>query len=325
MKFSIVVPVYNTKKYLAKCIKSIIHQTFNDFELILIDDGSTDGSQEICDEYAVYDSRVKVIHTLNSGAAAARNRGIERAQGEYICFLDSDDYWDTNRALEKINAAVTENTDILQMSLKVLHKDGQVETRNCDYSSYRDLSNEEKIVKLVDEERFMVSACGMVIRRGFLKDNGYTFVEGIRAEDVEWAIRMFSSCPNVEFLEESIYVIRTGREGSVTSTVNYKHVCDYCEVIERSFNSARACAGVLGKSLSDYIAYHILIAAALSECVSLSNKEKKHIELRLRAVSKLVLRKVKFGIKARIGSLIYRFTGFKVMAKIMSFYLNYRR
>jgi len=91
-KVSVIVPVYNTEKYLPRCIDSILAQTFIDFELILIDDGSIDASGEICDEYAKKDSRIVVIHKENGGASAARNKGIEIAQGEWISFVDSDDY-----------------------------------------------------------------------------------------------------------------------------------------------------------------------------------------------------------------------------------------
>lgn len=94
--FSIIVPVYNTKPYLERCIKSILNQDYNNFELILIDDGSTDGSAEVCDEYARFDERIKVIHKENGGVSSARNCGIEIATGDYVWFVDSDDYIEQN-------------------------------------------------------------------------------------------------------------------------------------------------------------------------------------------------------------------------------------
>ena len=93
---SIIIPVYNVEKYLAKCIDSILNQAFTDWELILIDDGSVDQSGKICDEYACKDNRIKVTHKKNEGVSKARNTGITLAKGEYICFIDSDDWIDVN-------------------------------------------------------------------------------------------------------------------------------------------------------------------------------------------------------------------------------------
>ncbi len=97
--FSIIVPVYNAEKTLQRCVDSILAQTFEDFELILINDGSKDQSGDICDEYAAKDSRVKTVHKTNGGVSSARNAGLRIAQGEYIAFIDSDDYIDNDYLL----------------------------------------------------------------------------------------------------------------------------------------------------------------------------------------------------------------------------------
>lgn len=101
-KVSFVIPIYNTEKYLNQCVDSLLCQTFNDFEIILVDDGSQDDSPQICDRYSEVDSRVKVIHKENGGQADARNIGTLQAQGDYIIFVDSDDFWLKEDCLEKI-------------------------------------------------------------------------------------------------------------------------------------------------------------------------------------------------------------------------------
>ncbi len=105
---SIVVPVYNVEKFLRQCVDSVLAQTFRDFELILVDDGSTDGSGEICDQYASQDARIRVIHQRNEGVASARNAGLDVLSGEYAFFVDSDDYLH-EKTLETALRALTEN------------------------------------------------------------------------------------------------------------------------------------------------------------------------------------------------------------------------
>lgn len=107
-EISVIVPVYNVEKWLPKCLDSILGQTYGDFELILVNDGSTDGSLKICREYEVKDKRLRVINGPNRGSSAARNTGLEFAQGKWIIFCDSDDWWDL-QLLEKLHTAAIEN------------------------------------------------------------------------------------------------------------------------------------------------------------------------------------------------------------------------
>ena len=112
-KISVIVPVYNVGKYIEKTVLSVLNQTYKDFELIIIDDGSKDGSGEICDGLACNDSRVKVIHQQNAGVSVARNVGMAEAIGEWITFLDGDDYLDENYLQEMITCADSGNYQIV--------------------------------------------------------------------------------------------------------------------------------------------------------------------------------------------------------------------
>ena len=113
VQLSIIMPIYNTGKYLHKCIKSILSQTLTNFELILVDDGSVDESGQICDEYAAKDARIKVIHKKNEGVSIARNTGIEVAAGEYIGFIDSDDWIESDMYEKLYNLAKSKECDIV--------------------------------------------------------------------------------------------------------------------------------------------------------------------------------------------------------------------
>ena len=113
MFFSVIVPVYNVEKYLSECVDSILSQTFTNFELILVNDGSKDGSGAICDAYAQKDGRVKVIHKENGGQSSARNCGVEVATGKYAIFIDSDDFFVTNTFFAELKDKLDDDTDVV--------------------------------------------------------------------------------------------------------------------------------------------------------------------------------------------------------------------
>lgn len=143
-KISVIVPIYNVEKYLNKCIDSIVNQTYKNLEIILIDDGSTDGSGDICDEYAGRDMRIKVFHQENKGVVAARKVGIKNATGEYIGFVDGDDYIDSNMFAELYHLINKKEADIVSSGWKreyrgseaVLYDNFQEGVYDCNTSNY---------------------------------------------------------------------------------------------------------------------------------------------------------------------------------------------
>ena len=124
---SIIVPIYNTESYLRRCIESVLSQTFTDFELLLIDDGSTDRSGEICDEYARMDNRVRVFHKENGGVSSARNLGLDNTRGKWILFVDPDDYWYIDTTLEQLcHTAVKNDADVVRGEYKAVDENGNL-------------------------------------------------------------------------------------------------------------------------------------------------------------------------------------------------------
>ena len=121
-KISIIIPVYNVEPYLRRCIDSVLEQTMQDYEIVVVNDGSTDNSGSICDQYANQYDQIRVIHKQNGGLSDARNTGIKAATGDYILFLDSDDYLDTD-ALEKLWTGVNKNVDIIIGGYKKIYQD----------------------------------------------------------------------------------------------------------------------------------------------------------------------------------------------------------
>ena len=116
-KISVIIPVYNTEKYLRRCIDSVLAQTYQDFELLLIDDGSKDSSGAICDEYASQDTRVRVFHKENGGVSSARNLGLDHARGEWITFVDADDWMADDMLQQMLDTADAEGADVVLADL----------------------------------------------------------------------------------------------------------------------------------------------------------------------------------------------------------------
>ena len=123
---SIIIPIYNVEKYLNGCIESVVKQTYTNLEIILIDDGSPDNCPQICDEWAKKDQRIKVIHKENGGQGIARNTGIENATGEFVCFLDSDDYLDLTTIEKAYALAKKECAEIVVYGLKSVNQNGEL-------------------------------------------------------------------------------------------------------------------------------------------------------------------------------------------------------
>jgi glycosyltransferase involved in cell wall biosynthesis len=165
-KISIVVPVYNAEKYLPACLDSIIKQTFTDFELLLVDDGSTDGSNAICQEYARRDFRIHILSKKNGGASSARNFGINKAQGEWITFIDSDD-WVTDDFLEQmLNAASELDADAVFCNC-FLVKDNKI-TRNLIYTENKMKTSAEILKQFLLISGMRSELWGKIFKRNFL-------------------------------------------------------------------------------------------------------------------------------------------------------------
>ena len=180
-KVSIIIPVYNVEKYLARCLETLINQTFTDIEIICIDDGSTDNSVKILDNYAAKESRIKVIHQANCGPSVARNRGMKIASGKYISFVDSDDWIDLNFIEKLYNAAEKNNADIAAAS--IIRKRQNSEKFRIHYTAEIKVETLQEKIALCD-----VPKCCYIWNKLYKKTliNDSFFKEGVYFEDVLW-------------------------------------------------------------------------------------------------------------------------------------------
>lgn len=211
-EISIIVPVYNVEKYLQICIESIIAQTFTDFELILIDDGSTDNSAAICDEYAKQDDRICVIHKENQGVGAARNQGLDICTGKYICFIDSDDYIEKDYLEYLYNRINVSEYDFVSCCANFVDENNNFIMKN-EYSKSEFSIEKENIFDIYMHTNFIEDVAWNKIYRSTVFEN-LRYVEGIIYEDSELIIRLLKQVNKVLFTNKLKYNYRI-RSGSI--------------------------------------------------------------------------------------------------------------
>jgi glycosyltransferase involved in cell wall biosynthesis len=219
---SIIVPVYNTGTYLKKCIDSIIAQTYASFELIIVDDGSTDASPQICDDYAKQDKRVKVIHKKNGGLSDARNVGINNSIGEYILFIDSDDWISANMIEELYNNSRKYDADMVISNYLCVNESGNDEGYYKLYIDFMVISGREAISKLYDPNQvYYIIMCAKLIKRK-LFDN-LRFRVGTVNEDELLTHHLLDKCNKIVCLPQRHYYYYQ-RPNSIMHTKDISHV-----------------------------------------------------------------------------------------------------
>jgi len=169
-EISVIVPIYNVDKYIHKCVDSILAQIFNDFELILIDDGSTDTSGNICDEYVLKDERIKVIHQANKGVSAARNTGLDVAEGKYISFIDSDDFV-SEYYLRTLYKGLIDNDCDIATCKYIVYCEGCSSSFNLDRHDYMCLNGRDAAIELYSGSNLIsMTPWGKLFRKALFKD-----------------------------------------------------------------------------------------------------------------------------------------------------------
>lgn len=274
-RISIIVPVYNVASYLTTCINSILMQTFSNYEVILIDDGSSDGSGPLCDEFADRDERILVIHQENRGLSSARNAGVATARGEYIIFLDSDDYWRDKTVLETLDERLRlTEADVLSFNYKKM--DGVISQKpyfQKQENMPENIRAEASFKYQIDHDLWIACAWNKMIRRKLFSSGQLQFRCGITSEDIDWCVRLALIARSFDYID-CVVVCYRQRNGSISKTITYKKARTLLENIEFSLRLIGKSTNVeRAEMLKSYVAYQY---GTLLYCITaIEEKEKK--------------------------------------------------
>lgn len=202
LKISIIIPVYNVEKYLERCIDSILSQDFRDFELILVDDGSTDKCSEICEEYKLRDKRVIVLHKENGGLSSARNAGLEIARGEYVGFIDSDDWIEENAFPKLYQFGVKNDLEIIIFGMQVVDEFGK-RKKYCGVEENQLYDRETAFYEMVCNGRFREEACNKFYKRELFE--GIRYPVGRIHEDTFTTYKLIEKAERIGYYKGVFY------------------------------------------------------------------------------------------------------------------------
>lgn len=223
VKVSVIIPVYNIEKYLRQCVDSVLNQTYTNIEVILVDDGSKDSSAKICDEYRDMDNRVKVIHKENGGAATARNIGLANVTGQYIMFVDSDDFWASTSALDGlVRKAKQTNADTICFGYKECYDNGSY-GKFVDVIDFNESSLYTTIENMLKCGMFTSSAWTKFIKTEVVINNDIFFTENVTTEDIDWCARVLIHSKSFAVYTDNFYRYRQ-RAGSVVHMIKYENL-----------------------------------------------------------------------------------------------------
>ena len=254
-KVSIIVPVYNSSNCLKKCLESLINQTLKDIEIIMVNDGSTDNSKDIILKYQKKDKRIILINKKNGGQASARNVGLKHAKGEYISFVDSDDYVDKNMCKDALNTMIKSDCDILVFDYFV------TDYKNTNY--YKVLK-ELSTGNINNKQFFFASACpwNKIYKKTFLLDNKFSFPEGMIYEDYAAIIPLIKYNPRIFYINKAYYYYYLSNESKIRKKEYNKKYEDIFKANEILLNILKDTEYT--EELEYMVAYHMLYEGSLN-------------------------------------------------------------
>lgn len=327
MKISFILPVYKVEAYLRECVESLTCQTYKDFEIILVDDGSPDECPALCDQLAIEDTRIKVLHKPNGGLSDARNAGLKIAEGGYIVFLDSDDFWLGHDSLERMVYLIKQYPEckFYGFNCQYYYPDSNTYTKWVQYTDevLSPISGSSAMVSLVKSGTFPMSACLKMIDRQWLIDNQISFKVGQIAEDIPWFINLLDKCGKCMFVNNYIYAYRQNRVGSITATGGERSFNNLLDIVKTELEliDRRSFTPKAKDALRSFLAYEVSIM--ISATCGLPKEKQLGARKELKKLCWLLM--FTQNPKVCMVSRVYKLFGYAVTERVLRVYDWYRR
>lgn len=320
MKISIIIPIYKVEKYLRQCVDSVLSQSYKDIEVILVDDGSPDCSPQICDEYAEKDSRVKVIHKENGGVADARNYGLLNAKGDYVVFLDSDDFYTDDKAIENwVKRLAKTSADILIFGYKKYYQKNDTYSHTTEpLIDENEIYVGKSILDLMKQGIYIISPWDKVVSRSFLLNNEIDFVLNQHSEDMEWCIKILNADPRICVDKRVYYAYRKQVLVSRSSVVTKKAINDIATIIKKYAKKEK-------ELTNEQLLINNFVANIYVQWLNLSHvvKEKEIKDLLSEMSDYMYLLSHNVYPYVQIASK-FKFVGFHILRRMIYFYYRFK-
>ena len=326
MKVSFILPIYNVEKYLSECVESILVQTYRDFEILLVDDGSPDNCPALCDEWAKKDSRIKALHKPNGGLSDARNYGLKHAQGDYVVFVDSDDFWVNKDCLENLMNVVDVHPecDFIGFNCSYYYSDTKTFKKWVAYdeSLSKPTDKDTVLCSLVASGTFPMSAWLKIIKRKSLSEINLHFIKGLLSEDIPWFINLLEGAKKCMFINDYIYAYRQGVVGSISNSFSVRNFNSILRIIDNELQKLE------GRTFNEKTKDYIKSFLAYELCICLGGLGQLEKSVRNEYYEKLKPYKwlLKFcqNPKVKKVSILNSLVGFRLTRFFLEFYFSRR-
>lgn len=326
MKVSFILPIYNVEKYLSECVESILAQTYSDFEILLVDDGSPDNCPALCDEWAKKDNRIKALHKPNGGLSDARNYGLEHAQGDYVVFVDSDDFWVNKDCLQRLMNVVDAHPECDFIGFNCSYYYSDTKTYNkwvaYDESLSKPTDKDSVLRSLVASGTFPMSACLKVLKRKALLEINLNFIKGLLSEDIPWFIDLLEGAKKCMFINDYIYAYRQGVVGSISNSFSVRNFNSILRIIDNELQKLE------GRTFNEKTKDYIKSFLAYELCICLGGLGQLDKSVRNEYYEKLKpykwLLKFRQNPKVKKVSILNSLVGFRLTRFFLEFYFSRR-